>query len=393
MSLRRKSCDACFKSRRKCDYGRPACGTCCRTKKSCRYAYASSVKPSNATTTSDLTTWSDDFITAGCSPAASDISFTTFLDMMSNTMPQPFEAGRASTFHSDQHETFSGSRASQSPNQSILLGMSSAQLDLHLVGPLGEVQPIEGSNESWQWVLSQLKTYPSEFAQQAQTLFIHPQLYQKSMPQPIRAAFGMCSACSLINDSNRATFFKIMDTEVVEILNSPEGDAGLFNELARLQALLLYQMMRLFHGGLEHRVLAEQQQVIILGLALKLLTRSRAELDASEGWDSWILAECIRRTALIVYMVYGVNSIFRHGICTEIHTIAKLPLSTAPTCWNSETNYRSHSEPQGTMTYEVFTDSWPVAPRKLYPLERLLLIACRGIIIATEFDDPEAPWF
>ncbi|CAI6097555.1 unnamed protein product [Clonostachys chloroleuca] len=184
-----------------------------------------------------------------------------------------------------------------------------------------------------------------------------------------------------------------MDAEVVEILNNPEGDAVLFNELARLQALLLYQMMRLFHGGLEHRVLAEQQQVIILGLALKLLTRSRAELDESEGWDSWILAECIRRTAVIVYMVYGVNSIFRHGICTEIHTIAKLPLSKAPTCWNSETDYHNQSEPQGIMTYEVFTETWPTAPWKLCPLERLLLIACRGIIIATEFDDPEAPLF
>jgi hypothetical protein len=39
MSLRRRSCDRCFKARRKCDLGYPVCQRCQKQNKNCRYNY------------------------------------------------------------------------------------------------------------------------------------------------------------------------------------------------------------------------------------------------------------------------------------------------------------------------------------------------------------------
>lgn len=277
------------------------------------------------------------------------------------------------------------------PSPSLNFLSVGSQPSLRLLGPLGEVKPIEGSNESWQWVMDQMKSYPRAFAEQSQTLFIHPHLYHESMPRSIRAAFGASSASCLINQSNSIMLFRVIDTEVLQLLQDTETDLTLLDELARLQALVLYQTIRLFYGGIEQRMLAEQQQMVLMSLALKLLARSQAELHDAEAvcWVSWILAECIRRTALVVYMLYGVYSIVRQGICIGFHTLVALPMSPAFSSWDSEAEHRNQPEPTRTITYEMFTEGWPAMPRKLLPLEKFLLVPCKGINTIEAYDITE----
>jgi hypothetical protein len=185
--------------------------------------------------------------------------------------------------------------------------------------------------------------------------------------------------------------FRVIDTEVIQLLQETETNLTLLDELARLQALVLYQTIRLFHGGIEQRMLAEQQQTVLMSSALKLLARSQAELHDAEAvcWVSWILAECIRRTALVVYMLYGVHSIVRQGICIGFHTLVALPMSPAFGSWNSEAEHRNQPEPKRTITYEMFTEGWPAMPRKLLPLEKFLLVPCKGINTIEAYDITE----
>jgi hypothetical protein len=260
------------------------------------------------------------------------------------------------------------------------------------VGLLGDLQPIEGSSQTWQWVIDQLKSYPRELAHQAGNMFIHKQLYREVMPPSMRSAFGVSSMYSLINDSNRASLFRILDAEVFALLELSE-DSSLLDELARLQALVLYQTIRLFHGGVEQRFTAEQQQSLVMSWAMKLLSRAEAELRhlESEKYTSWMLAESIRRTALVVYMLYGVNSIVREGFCVGFPTLSKLPVSTTPTYWDSEAAYRVCTESASvTLTYENFTDLWLVStPKTLQPLEKFLLIPCKGLDIVELYSNTE----
>ncbi|KAL4995601.1 hypothetical protein BDV10DRAFT_174415 [Aspergillus recurvatus] len=256
------------------------------------------------------------------------------------------------------------------------------------LGTLGEALPIQGSNQTWQWLIDELGSYPPQFARQGETIFIHGQLYRESMPQSIGMAFGISSSSCLLSDANRATLFRTVNTEVNELLSSAE-QTTLLDELARLQALLLYQTIRFFHGTIEQRLTAEQQQGVLMTRALKLLSRSQSELNSvTSDRDTWVLAECIRRTVIIVYMVYGVNSICRDGICVGLHTLAKLPLSTAVASWSDTEGANWEKALNGTISYEEFIACWLVStPRRLDPFEKLLIVPCRGVDAVEVFDN------
>ncbi|KAL3433337.1 hypothetical protein BDV09DRAFT_186714 [Aspergillus tetrazonus] len=255
------------------------------------------------------------------------------------------------------------------------------------LGTLGEVLPIQGSSQSWQWLIGELKIYPSQFAKQGETIFIHRRLYRESMPQSIRMAFGISSSSCLLSDTNRNTLFKAIDSEVNELLNNTEP-ATLLDDLARLQALLLYQTIRFFQGTLEQRSTAEQQQSLLMARALRLVSRSQSELTGNAAdRHAWVLAECIRRTAIVVYMLYGVSSISREGVCVGLHTLAKLPVSKVVAAWNATEEVDGEGAVNGTISYEDFLACWLVStPRRLDPFERFLIVPCQGVDAVEAFD-------
>ncbi|KAL4926743.1 Zn(II)2Cys6 transcription factor domain-containing protein [Aspergillus undulatus] len=342
MSLRRRSCNACFRGRRKCNLAYPTCGTCQKSNKTCQYAYP----PISAST-----------------PSASNFdrnleqSLATLVDAIDASTMNYLETGNFTNFSSIAR----------------------------LCGPLGEVQPIEGSTRSWQWVIDELKSYSGEFARQGSTIFIHEQLYRTGMPQAMRTAFGVSGSSCLLTEKNRDMLFRVVDAEVTGLLDSAT-QMTLIEDLASLQALLLYQAIRLFLGSLQQRTIAEQQQGVMSTRALKLLTRSKAEIRNPTNQHEWVLAECIRRTAIIVYFLYGVNSVFREGICIGLPTLAKLPLSTALAYWDSceSADYESLRE---TISYETFVGLWLVStPRRLDPFEKLLLVPCQGLDTVEKYD-------
>ncbi|KAL4781769.1 hypothetical protein BJX76DRAFT_334620 [Aspergillus varians] len=373
MSLRRKSCNTCFKGRRKCNLAYPTCDTCQKTKKTCQYAYppASSLRSTDNTPSETV------------ERVITDNSLAILLDAIDNSSLDYLETGAIpGLFDGYSHFSELGSTSS------LLLPDTPPALSsiARFVGSLGEVQPIQGSTQTWQWVIDELKSYPGEFAQRAQTIFIHQHLYRDAMPRPIRTAYGVSSSACLISESNRAMIFRVVDREVLDLLNNAEQPT-LLDELARLQALVLYQTIRLFHGDLTQRAVAEQQQGLLMSWALKLLARSQSERrDETPTRRDWILAECIRRTAMVVYFLYGVNSVFRDGICVGLHTLIKLPMSTAVTSWDSEDDGDGHVEP-GTISYETFLALWLVStPRRLDPFEKLLLVPCQGIDSVSNYD-------
>jgi hypothetical protein len=52
--------------------------------------------------------------------------------------------------------------------------------------------------------------------------------------------------------------FHSLDAEIAELL-SPAPMSTILEDLVRLQAAVLYQIIRIFFGGLEQRIVAERQ--------------------------------------------------------------------------------------------------------------------------------------
>ena len=341
MPNRRKSCDACFTGRRKCDLAFPTCKRCQKNKRSCCYAYP---PPTTENHTSDVASSAEPVSEGG-------------LDSWS--FNAPWEVGLSD---SSLMEDFLYPSV---PN---------------LVGDLGQLQPVSGSTRSWQWVMEQLQVYPRTFAQQAATAFIHKDLAHVALPQKTRVAFGICAAYACMNEANQSTLFRTLDAEVSELL-TPASTGTLLEDLSKMQALVLYQIIRLFKGGLKQRALAEQQQSILGTWALQLLQRTDAELQGVRPtWETWVLTESIRRTVIVAFIANAVYSIFKNGICPELPTLSVLPISTKQTFWNSRAAFLRESHEDATMKYAEFTDFWLASPqRKLEPFEKVILVACKGI--------------
>ena len=268
----------------------------------------------------------------------------------------------------------------QSDPSSALTVDELQHLDIpNCLGQLGEPPPIS-SPADYTWVLDQIRGYPLAFAEQGQTAFIHKSLYHGSFPRPLRAAFGICAGSMSISERNRSVLFHALDAEVTELLKAP-STGTLLEDLVRLQAAVLYQIIRLFHGGLEQRIVAEQQEFPLRSFGLTLLQRAEVELrNVRRIWEIWIFAESIRRTVLIAFKVYTMYAIFKHGKCAEGAAMQLLPVSVKPGSWFSRDAYLQDSNQDETMTYYEFSSLWSAAPRKASePYEKLLLVGCRGM--------------
>jgi Fungal Zn(2)-Cys(6) binuclear cluster domain len=355
MSIHRKSCDPCFRARRKCDLRYPVCERCERNSKSCHYKYPSQLSLQDDFANADNAT----ILGPGISPWVSH----------SGKLRKNFGSHIVVFRQLDNNFTL---QLTNFPGLSV-------PKDL---GNLGELGPITGATPSWAWVLEQIGDLPLAFARQAETLFIHKVLFGTSFPRTLRAAFGICAGCVSLNDRNRSVLFQSLDAEITELLVTV-STSTLREDLVRLQAVVLYQIIRFFYGGLEQRIVAERQEFLVRSYGLTLLRRADSELqNAPPTWETWLLAESIRRTVLISFKLYTVYSGATYGICSEFTAIGILPVSTQPSSWNSRGAYLSCRNQEKTTTYGDFTSMWVASPRRDVELyEKFLLVGCKEVEI------------
>ncbi|KAK2029530.1 hypothetical protein LX32DRAFT_638927 [Colletotrichum zoysiae] len=355
MSIRRESCEPCFRGRRKCDLAYPVCQRCWQTNKACNYVYPPPLARGS---------------TAGAvHPGA--LPTTAEMDSIDLVPYNHFEAGSAQSaapsFQFDHGERMTRLAQLQHPTIPRLLGM------------LGNLRQMSRTVDS-RWVFEQLRDSPLTFAEHGETMFIHPGLFHSTLPVPLRTAFGICAGANSTNERTSTFLFKVIAAEVSHML-SPAAGITLLENLARLQAIVLYQMIRFFKGGLEERVLAERQELLVRCYGLKLLHRADNELPAVQSsWEAWVLAESIRRTAVVAFKLYTLYWTFNYGTCIERVAISMLPVSTKPCAWASREIYSQHEDRDRTTTYGEFRNTWAAAPRDdADDFEKMLLMGCNGM--------------
>ncbi|KAL5343602.1 ER protein Pkr1-domain-containing protein [Aspergillus crustosus] len=250
-----------------------------------------------------------------------------------------------------------------------------------LFGELGEMQHQASSlTDTWKWMISQLQSYPRAFARDAETLFIHKNLCPDPSLRKTRATLGVCALNACLSEENQPVLFQILDAEVVDLLQRPLNTT-LAEDLFSLQTMVLFQIIRLFHGHPRQQAIADQQATPLKAWALKLLQRADTELpDPGLTWEDWILKESTRRTVMLAFMLYAADSVQRHGVCLELPTLGVLPVSTNFAFWHSRSLYLENIGREKTLKYGDFTTVWLASPpRKLDEFERLLLTACKGL--------------
>lgn len=106
-----------------------------------------------------------------------------------------------------------------------------------------------------------MKSYPSTFATDNQTPWLHRHLYKDYMPSSIQACFTACTLYSNMTSSNKTSVFRVLCQNIGEFKEC--NALTPVDRLARLQALLLYQVICLFDGDVTLRSLADRNMLLL----------------------------------------------------------------------------------------------------------------------------------
>lgn len=188
-----------------------------------------------------------------------------------------------------------------------------------------------------------LREWLTEWVDTGSNSYIHPQLYARRFPRCTQDSYTTLTCYSQRTKQNENIALQIVEERAKELVEShtdsitislsaarPELDA--FEQLARVQALLVYQLIGLYDGDIRLRYLSERR-IPILNQWMKQMISTASqtpclgkqlvgpEVISSPGlthsrnllWYSWILAESMRRTFIIASGIQGIYLIMQQG--------------------------------------------------------------------------------
>jgi hypothetical protein len=193
-------------------------------------------------------------------------------------------------------------------------------------GPIGNV-PIKN-------YMAVLQSWFDRWVATASCPFIHAHLYRTNFPACVQVAYTTLASYYHRTGANKEIIFRIVEERCTDLLqengavlnvvgsdewvDEEEKQVDLFEQLARLHALLVYQIIGLLDGDIRARHIAEGRIAVQRSWNAKLL-RSAADAKSithtaathlvgsllrytthsQQQWYLWILSESIRRTWLV----------------------------------------------------------------------------------------------
>ncbi|KAN0090010.1 hypothetical protein V8E51_018589 [Hyaloscypha variabilis] len=182
--------------------------------------------------------------------------------------------------------------------------------------------------------------------------FIHPRLYSANFPTCVQVAYTTLASYIHRTPANTDIVLQIIEDRSNDLLQENgavlnmvgpeewadrgEQDVDLFSQLARLHALMVYQIIGLFDGDIRSRHVAEGHMAIqnswagkLFHSAAKTLSNTHAVAThlvgclprpstySQEQWYLWILSESIRRSWLVAVSLSPVFSTLqqRWAVC------------------------------------------------------------------------------
>lgn len=217
-----------------------------------------------------------------------------------------------------------------------------------------------------------IRKWTRQWTSKASCPFIHCQLYGPNLPGCLQDAYTAVAAYESATPATKTTVLHILEDRTNDLvgeqglcLNEPPDTA---TRLARTQALLVYEIIRLFDGDIASRHDAESHlQTLVLwaeslresaeldigggqrdaepafhpadfGMGGDRWSRARLRTDGrlSSTWRAWLFSESIRRTWYAVMLTETVYSMLKQG-WPRCH--GSLPFMGGKSLWEAPTPY------------------------------------------------------
>ncbi|EXK80526.1 hypothetical protein FOQG_14961 [Fusarium oxysporum f. sp. raphani 54005] len=422
VSSRQRSCSACVRGKRRCDLGFPQCGRCLSRRVTCVYAWMSPEDAQEVAESSEVIVWNDQTDSTGTShsdhassppevlPGNCDVSFfPTPITLPPPLVPLIEEiTGQGRTI-----SLFTPDPYPQSTNQSYPNTDLNAQtlypattIGTSLVPSRGpktsSVYTGNAFKERAEYAASRLVHQVKSFAESGQTSFIH--YSQVSSSTALRDAFAACSLYTTRNSVNASLvasevaqraelLIKATDTAIALSPPNPYSVMNL-DLLPSIQAILIYQSMRLFSDDSSQKIQAEQNAKS-LARWVDMLRAQTADASSilsksGHGWKDWVRAESVQRTMVFADLLDSIYTFLEFGWYQPSSKIAKLSFAGQEAIWNarSMTEWHEARKQKAWLRMEMsrFRDSIKGASlNQIEELGIIILVSYEGVEVLREW--------
>ncbi|KAL5372698.1 hypothetical protein DPSP01_013315 [Paraphaeosphaeria sporulosa] len=381
-STRKKSCKQCVKAKRRCDLGYPCCKRCFSKSLDC--AYPNSVREAEVVIrqrTPDLApldhVGDNDLI--GLQPVGCDFDLAILQVSTSDSKSSSSPESR-SNIAEDREEQ-------DATNRQALYWKSSKEPAVSRQMLPKIWAPSWLNEDQLLFMVSRMRSFVPTLAFTGANTFIHTALYKSHQPTAFQDSISLSALYLAKTKQNAPILIRSIDEKINGLIARSNG-WSLQEHLAAVQALIVYQIIRLFDGDLGQAGTAARQNHLLELWTAHLWKRSFAEPIAfSKPWDAWVFYESLRRTVMIsVFMRGSWNALTQGGLCDQVPVLARLPLSKGDGFWDirEEEFDRRVARVDGRdqlVAYGDFSLSWKPGEDDvggLTEFQRLLLAACRG---------------
>ncbi|KAJ4286309.1 hypothetical protein N0V90_013343 [Kalmusia sp. IMI 367209] len=369
-STRKKSCRQCVKAKRRCDLGYPCCKRCFSKALDCAYPNAS-VREAEVVIrqrTPDL------------APLPGDVDIVWAPAEPSNFDPALLQTSESSSSPESLPE--------QSQNRVYWKRSAEPQVSRHLLPKIWA--PSWLNDEQVLFMVSRMRSFVPTLAFTGCNTFVHAKLYEKHQPAAFQDSCSLSALYLAKTKQNTHIIHRSIEDKINGLIASSHG-WSLPEHLAAVQALIIYQIIRLFDGdtNIPFRSAAARQNHLLEVWTAHLWKRSFSEpISFKKPWDAWVFYESLRRTVMIsVFLRGGWTALTQDGLCDQVPVLARLPLSKGDGFWDiDEAEFERRVEGEEgkdqLIAYGDFSLTWQPGDdlEKLTEFQRLLLAPCRGAV-------------
>ncbi|KAJ4358586.1 uncharacterized protein N0V89_003170 [Didymosphaeria variabile] len=383
-STRKKSCKQCVKAKRRCDLGYPCCKRCFSKSLDCAYPNASVreaevVIRQRTPDLAPLTQVGDNDLLADLQPAGPEID------------PAILQVSTSDSNSSSSPESWSDvvgdwEKEQEGRQRQALYWKRSQEpaISTHILPKIWA--PSWLNEEQLLFMVSRMRSFVPTLAFTGSNMFIHSALYKSHQPTAFQDSISL-SALYLAKTKQNTPILARSIEEKINGLIANSNEWSLQEHLAAVQALIVYQIIRLFDGDLIQAGIAAKHNRLLELWTAHLWKRSFAEpIPFSKPWDAWVFYESLRRTVMMsVFMRGGWNALTQDGLCDQVPVLARLPLSKGDGFWNIgeeefEKRVAGVDGRDQLISYGDFSLNWMPGDdmEGLTEFHRLLLAPCRG---------------
>ncbi|KAJ2975307.1 hypothetical protein NQ176_g5590 [Zarea fungicola] len=364
---RRVSCLNCIKSKRRCDIALPACQRCTLRGLVCEYTRRDVTKDRTAplgNESADTQFASED--QQRRIPAQSAI----LGDRSEFTLPQHLAGDILPDYNNywpvndDGHESHTS-----------LISIIMDTLVESIPRPETHVDRAITSgtiyNERTRYAARRLKLLPQEFCATGHNTFIHRSLYKEYTPEHIQDVLGSCALYSGKNEQTETLVFSTIGHKAANLVNNHIAFAAPVDLLSSTQALILYQIIRLFDGDIRQRAEAEAHESVLMSWTKELQQRTEPVLSTRpvaspntqssplhESWGGWVFEESCRRTILMSYLLQGIYSFLKFGWDDVADDISRLSFTAQAALWNASSEMHWKESIRSFKPFQVTISRW-----------------------------------